>query len=74
MAVIAAEFSRKDCNSIIVSRETEHHCSTTFQAAKRSIPKLKQHHLSKDHPPHVGLNLQWLALLLIPSTKPRGLL
>lgn len=73
MAVIAAEFSRRDCNSIILSRETEHHCSITLQAAKHSIPKLKQHHLSKDHPPNVGLDLQRLDLLLIPSTKPRGL-
>lgn len=56
MAVIAAEFSRRDCNSIILSRETEHHCSITLQAAKHSIPKLKQHHLSKDHPPNVGFD------------------
>lgn len=63
MGVIAAEFSWRDCSSVTVSRETEHDCSNTFQAAKCSSQKLRLHHLSKDHPPNGELDFEGLAPL-----------
>lgn len=73
MGMTAAEFSRRDCNSIIMSRETQHHSSTTSQAAKCSIQKLGLHHLSKDHPSNAGLDSEGLAPLWILSTEPNSL-